>query len=145
MRTRIVVALIGVLTLGRTGVQSASPQPGDERATVELNFAKQHVPEKLAAGDKLILHYVTSMARTRTGIETYSTVIVAKNVEAKEIKRTEKPDDPEKAVTVKLLVSADDAAKIERLKKAEVNVYENGTTKKKPLTWRLEPQVAEKP
>jgi hypothetical protein len=116
---------------------------GQEKATIEVYFATEHVSESLKAGAQVDLKRVSGKTVTPNGKVTYSTDTLASNIEVASITIVEKPKSPEQAVKVELRVTKDQAAKIERAKTQLVTTMETAAdgrveSKKKPITFRLE-------
>jgi hypothetical protein len=127
------------------------PSPvDDEKTTVTVYFATEHVPEGLKAGAKMHLLSVNGKTVIPSGKVSYSTSVVVPEVEVASVTPVEKPKDPEQAVKVELSVTKDQAAKIERFKAMLVTRVERkaggggAETKKKPITFRLMPIKEEK-
>jgi hypothetical protein len=122
----------------------ASAQRAEEKVKVEVAFAAEHVPADLKAGARVDLQRVDG--KTATGkVVLYRTAIVVPDIEVASVTRAaEKPKDPEQAVKVELLATKEQAALIEKAKRALVTVVETRPgappeTQRRPVTLRLEP------
>jgi hypothetical protein len=122
---------------------AAAGQGAEEKTKVEVAFAAEHVPADLKAGARVDLLRVDG--KTAAGrMVLYRTAVVVPNVEVASVTRAEKPKEPEQAVKVELLATKEQAALIEKAKRALVTVVENRPgappeTKRRPVTLRLEP------
>src|SRR5262249_43557863 len=112
------------------------------KVKVEVHLSAEHAPEAIKVKSRVDLVYVKSAIKTRTGKAKYMTAPLAKDAEVASIKREKNPADPAKAVRVELLVTKEQAARIEKMKKRVVTVVESeggkAVTKKRPVPLRLE-------
>src|SRR4051812_40747704 len=122
MLARTAAALIFCAAAHGTGVAQDKTPPGT--AKVEVMLAKEHVPDRLNAGDRVDLLIVVNSITSRTGKTAYSTKPVTPGAVVVSVKQTEKPNTPEEAVKVQLQVSKDQVAKIERIKSQFARVVE---------------------
>jgi DNA replicative helicase MCM subunit Mcm2 (Cdc46/Mcm family) len=124
------------------GAAASSPGGADNRK-VEVALAAEHA-RGVRPGDRVDLLQVVGAVTTATGRTSYSTSTVVRGVEVASVQRAENPPDPARAVRVELLLTPEQAAKVERLKAARVEVAETRPggareTVKRPVTFRLEP------
>jgi hypothetical protein len=145
--TRFLLAVIGLVA--PVGVVAGDDKKADDRVKVEILLATENVPKDLKAGARVDLKVVTGKTVTPRGVTSLSTMLVAADVEVASVKLLEKPDSPEAAVRVNLLVAKDLAAKVEKVRDTKVRVVEaqsDGTVVRKmiPPTLRLELPEADK-
>lgn len=115
----------------------------EDTVTVELFFAKEHVPSDLKSGSHVHLLAVKGKSVTSTGKTTYMTSVLARNLEVESVTNIEKPKSEEAAVKVVFNVSKEIAIKIVKAKEQLVTVYETSSDgqkkmEKRHLTFRLE-------
>ncbi len=126
-----------------SGVASAkAPPPQESLVKVELVLAAEHVASDLKAGTKVDLEQVTAKVGSGSFVD-YKTKKILRELEVASVTKAEKPSDPEKAVTVVLKVTSDQAKQIEKLKTEQAPYEERklgaaGTTVTKPVVFRLE-------
>jgi hypothetical protein len=139
--TRVLIALIGLVAM--VGLGRAEDKKADDRVKVEILLATEHLPDGLKEGTRVDLKMVTGKTVAPRGLTLYNTSLVAADVEVASVTTVEKPETPEAAVKVQLLVPKDLAEKVEKIRDKKVTVVEsqgNGTVerKQKPVTLRLE-------
>lgn len=122
----------------------------EDETTVEVSLAAEHAPQGLKTGDKVDLMRVDGKAVSRTGKVSYTTVILAQELEVAAVTRVDKPKSPEEAIKVELRVNQDQAATIERTKAQRVTTVVTTSdggrkTEKRPVTLRLELAESDKP
>lgn len=135
-----------LLTFGIAAAQqqeSRETPNNNEKATIEVFLAAEHVPPGLKAGAKANLLIVTGKAIAPNGKVAYSTSTLAPAVEVASIAKVEKPKSPEQVIKVELRVAKDQAAKIGRAASQLVDTVESTPgaqpeRKQKPVTLRLE-------
>jgi hypothetical protein len=144
----LLLAILAVCCGGAFAQEKGRPDPGEaragEKATVEVYFAAEHVPQGLKAGDRADLHRVNGKTVTGTGKVSYTVAPVAPDVEVVSVTRADKPKAPEQAVKAVLRVTKSQAALIERAKAQLVTERQTKPdggvkTEQKPVTFRLEP------
>jgi len=140
---------------GFTDAQASGPSNSikaliaEEKTTVEVYFASEHVPAALKPGAKVDLMRVNGKTATPNGKVSYATSTVAPEIEAVAFDVVKEPKTPEQAVKVGLKVTKEQAARIEKIKsqlitQRETNADGSITTVKKPVTFRLELTKQEK-
>ena len=136
---------VAVVLLMMVGYASAEDIKAEERVKVEINLATEHMIKDLKAGARVDLKMVMGKTTSPKGLTVYNTAMVAANVEVAKIEQVEKPETPEGAVKVQLLVNKDLAAKVEKARDTLVTVVEGRESKMKPVPLRLElPMPAKK-
>lgn len=143
---------LAALALVAAALCAASAQEKGEPAKVdvELHLAAEHAPKGLKAGSRADLHLIRASTKTKSGKVSYSTQGVALDLEVVDVKREEKPKDPDRAVLVKLRATKAQAERIEKLKAMTVTVSERGpdgkpVLKRRPVPLRLELAPPAKP
>jgi hypothetical protein len=132
------------VALGRGSPDPAPPPGAEDKVTVELPFATEHVPAGLKAGAKVVLHRVDGRSTTPAGEASLTTVVLVPKCEVASVTPVDKPATPEQAVKVGLRVTKAQAAVVERHKARRVSSREmaaDGSVKEeqRPVTFRLEP------
>ena len=119
---------------------TAQDKAPDTRVKVEVLLTAEHAPESMKAGSRADLVIVLSSVKTKAGKARYSTKPLAPGAEVASVKRAEgKAGDPGSAVTVELLVTKEQATKVEKVKTQTVTIAEGGRTTERPVPLRLEP------
>jgi hypothetical protein len=116
-----------------------------ERTKVEPSLAAEHVPNGLKAGTRVDLNMVTATTIRANGFVAYSTTALAPDVEVTSVTKLEKPKAPEEAVKVELLVTKEQAARIEKAKAQLVTVVERVPGGKPKTTQKSVPLRLEVP
>jgi hypothetical protein len=143
----VVVLSLVALCCGTVVTQEKKADPPKaapaDKVKAELSLSAEHVPADLKAGTRVDLKVVTGKTVAPNGRTLYRTFTSVADVEVGSVTKVEKPTNPEEAVKVELLVTKEQAGKIDELKKREATRVEKApgggvTTKKAPLTLRLE-------
>jgi hypothetical protein len=144
MTKGLLVGLALVALVGDPGPaqEKAKAEPA-ERVKVVAFFAAEHVPVGLKAGTRVDLKVVVGKTVSPRGLVAYNTTTLVADIEVASVTPVEKPDTPDKAVKVELLVPKGQAERVEKTRDHLVTVIETvsgGTPerKTKPVTLRLE-------
>lgn len=140
----VILAQLAICTLDYAERAAVPTATAEEKTTIEVFFATEHVPAILKAGDLVDLRSVKAKNVTGTGRVTYVTSVVTEGIEIASITPVKEPKMPEEAVKVELRVTKSQAMTIEKAKAQLVRTVERTPdgkfeTRVKPLPFRLEP------